>query len=76
MYKGERWPREAPPHARRPHAGRDAIDDGVSALIGVIRDGDDGVLRSGASCPIRVGLLISCSQRSSLARRSTGAGLA
>ena len=39
-----------------------------SALVGVIRDGDDGVLRSGASCPIRVGLLISCSRRSSLAR--------
>ena len=62
------------------------IDDGVSAdavsassssaLVGVIRDGDDGALRSGASCPIRAGLLISCSQRSSLARRSTGAGLA
>jgi len=33
----------------------------------VMRDGDDGVLRSGASCPIRVGLLISYSQRSSLA---------
>ena len=68
---GAVWPRETPPLLGATHAGTDA-----SALVGVIRDGDDGVLRSGASCPIRVGLLISCSQRSSLARRSTGAGLA
>ena len=44
------------------------ISASSSALVGVMRDGDDGVFRSGASCPIRVGLLISCSQRSSLAR--------
>ena len=43
--------------------------------VGVIRDGDDGVL-SGASCPIRVALLISCSQRSSLTRNCRALGWA